>query len=274
MVSTPRPNRFVLSNLSSPLMPCRDLVRVGSTRPFSGLDLDTQQVGRFRLQRWSTITDCAGSAVASYWVAPHQIDRLLPRLEHHINDRGGSIPRVLIDSASATQPLDEKDQLTAAIRLRMQFDEAIRVALVVRPYRTANTRSHLNAISALGLHASEWDIDLALDLSKQIDWLWEAEAAVHRLMPSLRSIRLSFPTQTFDGRFRTSLTQRAVNAAAEMGFVGTISLVIPLPFWHWRNATALEASAREAALSIGDQFVRRQMPDVFSPGQMSIFRDQ
>ena len=127
----------------------------------------------------------------------------------------------------------------------------MRITIGVRPHQIENTRAHLARLSTLRMQASEWDLDLAVDLGREIDWLWEAEAALYRIIGSLALMRLSYPTTTFDGRFRASLTQRAVVTCAELDYQGDFSLVVPLPWWHWRNAKSLEAASLDAVSRIG-----------------------
>jgi hypothetical protein len=273
MAINPLPNRFLLSNKSSPVMPCGELARVSRSLPFSGIDLDTQQTGRLRIQRWSAIAHCDVDAIATCWVSPAAIERGNSRLFALFERLTDAQARIIVDCGGRPDPQASTLQLSAAIKLRMQYEDRLRVALAIRPYRIESTRSHLNAISALRLHASEWDLDLALDLSREIDWLWEAEAAIYRLTPKLTSIRMGFPTQTFDGRFRTSISTRTLNAASEMGYSGTISIVIPLPFWHWRNARALEASGKEAAARIHRRLAQSEIDGVLAPDQSLYFHD-
>jgi hypothetical protein len=117
-------------------------------------------------------------------------------------------------------------------------------------------RAHLNQIAGLRMQASEWDIDIALDLSRDVDWLWEAEASIYRMISSLQFLRIGITAGTLDGRFRASLTDRALSSCAELGFDGMISLVPPVPWWHWRNERTVEAFCRDATGRVMRKFSR------------------
>src|SRR5690606_11162568 len=136
------------------------------------------------------------------------------------------------------------------------WGEHCRVAVAVRPYHPSGVRAHLSQIAGLRMQASGWDVDIALDLSKDVDWLWEAEASIYRMMPSLRLVRIGITAATLDGRFRASLTDRALSSCAELGFDGMISLVTPVPWWHWRNERTIEAFCRDATGRVNRKFSR------------------
>jgi hypothetical protein len=147
-------------------------------------------------------------------------------------------------------------QVASAIRLRQILGEQCRVAVAVRPYHPNGVRAHLSAIAGLRMQASEWDVDIAIDLSREVDWLWEAEASIYRMIPSLQLIRIAMTQGTLDGRFRASLTDRALSSCAELGFDGLISLVTPVPWWHWRNEHTIEAFCRDATGRVIRKFSR------------------
>src|SRR5205814_9160309 len=124
-------------------------------------------------------------------------------------------------------------------------------------------------LSSLKSIAEEWDLDLALDLIGPIDWLWEAEAAVARMMPRLRYVRLVYPLPTLDAQVRSRMTQRTIAACVDMAFSGTIAVATPLPFWHWRNPQALEMAAGAAVDRLELRFGVSRTPSYWETRQRS-----
>ena len=76
------------------------------------------------------------------------------------------------------------------------------------------------------------------------------------MISSLQFVRIARPGKRLDGRFRASLTDRALSSCAELGFDGTISLVTPVPWWHWRNERTIEAFCRDATGRVIRKFAR------------------
>jgi hypothetical protein len=243
------PNAFLVSALSSPLMPAQRFATLCEQSPINGVEIDLQDTLRHRLQGWHSASDEALGAVRAVWFPLPLENRLPSQVEHLIRRRQESgLPVTLIIDQPRRRTRDALgNQITLAIKLRTQMPSSTRIAIGIRPHQIENTRAHLANLSAMRLQASEWDIDMALDLGRELDWLWEAEAAIYRMIGSLGLIRLSYPTNTFDGRFRASLTQRAVTSCAELGYTRDFSLMVPLPWWHWRNSRSLQAACREAS---------------------------
>lgn len=254
-LSTPQ---FLLSTLSSPLLSGRDYLELGSRLPLSGVDLDNYESVHSKLQRWSSIPAEETERIRSIWV-PADSPLLLSDPLNSIGPvalEPRPLSTIVIDRPKRRTRDDLPNQVSSAIRLRQLAAEKCRVAIAVRPYHPNGARAHLGAIAGLRLQASEWDIDIALDLSRGVDWLWEAEASIYRMMPSLRLVRISMTASTLDGRFRASLTDRALSSCAELGFDGFISLVAPIPWWHWRNQRTIEAFCRDAAGRVMRKFAR------------------
>jgi hypothetical protein len=160
---------------------------------------------------------------------------------------------VVVEEAG-DEEADRRTQLNAAIRLRAMIPDSADVALAVRPRNADGGRSHLVRLSLLRNQAEEWDLGLALDLTGPVDWLWEAEAAVVRMMPRLRLVRLLHPLPAVDGHVRSRLTQRTIAACADNAFDGWISVVAAVPVWRWRSPDALERTVSEAAERLGVKF--------------------
>jgi hypothetical protein len=262
-LSTPQ---FVLSTASSPILPGRAYLEIGSRMPLSGIDLDTSGSLRSKLQRWSAVPARETDRIRSIWVPADSpllhadpIDQLGP-----VRIVGGRHPTVVIDRPDRRSRDDLPNQVATAIRVRQLAGEQCRVAIAVRPHHPNGVRAHLSQIAGLRMQASEWDIDIALDLSREVDWLWEAEASVYRMIPSLQLLRVGIAAGTLDGRFRASLTDRALSSCAELGFDGMISLVTPVPWWHWRNERTIEAFCRDATGRIMRKFSRMSSTGEYS----------
>ena len=254
-LSTPS---FLLSTASSPVLSGRAYLEIGSKLPLSGIDLDQYGSFRSRLQRWGAVAPADAERVRAIWVPA---DSLL--LAHQplasigpVALGNGLRPTIVIDRPDRRSRDDLSNQVATAIRLRQVAGEQCRVAIAVRPYHPNGVRAHLSSIAGLRMQASEWDIDLALDLSRDVDWLWEAEASIYRMISSLQLVRISMTAGTLDGRFRSSLTDRALSSCAELGFDGMISLVTPVPWWHWRNERTVEAFCRDATGRVIRKFSR------------------
>jgi hypothetical protein len=252
-MAIPFSNEFLVSNSSSPLLSACDYAEVGRHGPLGGVELDLSR-GSHRLQRWSAASDETLSQIRTIWMPPAPDDRMSELGRRIVTlAKGNERVSLIVDTPRRASRDAMIDQLNVAIRLRNQFPSGPRIAVAIRPHLIENTRAHLSNLSALRLQASEWDLDLALDLGRELDWLWEAEAAMYRISGSLALVRLSYPTTTFDGRFRASLTQRTILSCKELVYRGKFSLMVPLPWWHWRNRRSLEAACRDAATGIARQ---------------------
>jgi len=254
-LSTPR---FLLSTSSSPVLSGRAFLEIGSRQPLSGVDLDAYGSFRSKLQRWNAVSLEEAERIRSIWI-PADSPLLMAEPLTSIGPvaiGNGLRPTVVIDQPDRRSRDDLPNQVASAIRLRQVLGEECRVAIAVRPYHPNGVRAHLSAIAGLRMQASEWDIDLALDLSKEVDWLWEAEASIYRMISSLQLVRIAITQGTLDGRFRASLTDRALSSCAELGFDGMISLVTPVPWWHWRNERTIEAFCRDATGRVVRKFTR------------------
>lgn len=231
---------------------------MGGKQPLSGIDLDAYGSFRTKLQRWGAVLPDEAERIRSIWVPADAPLLMAEPLEHvgPVHLRNGLRPTLVIDRPDRRSRDDLPNQVASAIRLRQVAGEYCRVAIAVRPYHPNGVRAHLSSIAGLRMQASEWDIDIALDLSRDVDWLWEAEASIYRMISSLQLVRIAMSQGTLDGRFRASLTDRALSSCAELGFDGIISLVTPVPWWHWRNERTIEAFCRDATGRVIRKFAR------------------
>lgn len=250
--------RFLLSTSSSPLLSGRAYLEIGGKMPLSGIDLDGYGAFRTKLQQWGSVSEEDAQRIRSVWVPADSQALQYEPLEAigPLKLGNGLRPTIVIDRPERRTRDDVPNQVASAIRLRQIVGEQCRVAIAVRPYHPNGVRAHLSSIAGLRMQASEWDVDIALDLSRDVDWLWEAEASIYRMISSLQIVRIAMTQGTLDGRFRASLTDRALSSCAELGFDGTISLVTPVPWWHWRNERTIEAFCRDATGRVMRKFAR------------------
>ncbi len=247
---------FKISTLSSPLIKASEFARISRDGVLNGVEVDLLDSMRFRLQGWHAAPSDVTCHVDTVWFQPPLEQRVPEKALGLIRERvDQNLPaRLVIDQLRGNEGETHDKQINLAIQLRRNLPETVRITIGIRPSSIENTRAHLARLAALRMQASEWDLDLAIDLGRELDWLWEAEAALYRIIGSLALVRLSYPTETFDGRFRASLSQRTVLTCAELDYRGAFSLIVPMPWWHWRNAKSLEAACLDAATRI-----RREM---------------
>ncbi len=246
---TPGP-RFSVSSRSTPLLGADDLVKVAHAAAIDGIDLELGGSSlRRRLVNLERQEHLGRGGITSAWLPPATsvFDDLLGRTLI----RRGSF--AVVEEEKGSTP-NGRVQLAAAIRLRQVVPDEARIALAIRPRNPEAGRAHLARLSLLRNVAEEWDLDLALDLSGSVDWLWEAEAAVFRLAPRLRLLRIAFPSPTLDTQTRSRLTQRTIASCVDIGFDGVIAVVCPIPFWRWRSLTALERSVNTAVERLSSRF--------------------
>lgn len=258
--------RFLLSTASSPILSGSSYLEIGGHQPLGGIDLDDLGSFRYRLQRWGAVSREDADRIRSIWVPADSqlLDAAQTTGLGPVRVQGGSFPTVVIERPERRSRDDLPNQVASAIRFRQLAGEQCRVAIAVRPSHPNGVRAHLSQIAGLRMQASEWDIDIALDLSRDVDWLWEAEASIYRMISSLKLVRIGITAGTLDGRFRASLTDRALSSCAELGFDGMISLVTPVPWWHWRNERTIEAFCRDATGRVVRKFSRISSSGEFS----------
>lgn len=237
-----------------------------------GIDLDlTTPLRRWRLARQVLGKD-AISDIRSIWLpsSGFQGDQRVSRfvtIWEGAQD-GEAVTLIVPAQGSLSSPMSSR-QVQQAITLQREAPTAARVALAIHPRNPDGGRSHLIHLSALRAVAEEWDLELALDLTGHVDWLWEAEAAMYRMMPRLSLIRLTFPLPRLDAHVRTRMTKRVLAAAIDGGFAGAIALSVPLAMWRWRNERALASIAASAAgqlaerFGISAQYMSRDLPQRF-----------
>jgi len=102
----------------------------------------------------------------------------------------------------------------------------LKLAVAVDAATLAANPSQRNALQSIRRMAEEWDLEIALDLTVPTKSAWEAEAAVLRLLPRLRLVRLPCRTNDVVDSV-TRVVDRTVAMLADQGFAGTFSLMPP-----------------------------------------------
>lgn len=116
-------------------------------------------------------------------------------------------------------------------------------------------RTHLTRLRLLCRFLEEWDLDLGLELNRQTDTRWEAEAAILACGDRLKTVRFSAPLHQVVDQKGDVLT-RSLAALAEIEFTGSLSLAPTVPLWlSWHRPSVvrdLEAN-RDAAIRVFDE---------------------
>lgn len=239
---------FAISTTSSPLMRAGDYIRAADNAAAARIDLDLT-VSRLRRRMLKSEAWAGSDAIVCIRLpAAGDIGALL--------DLSGwqRWSGTIVVHEDDNEKHNGRVQLAKAIRLRESAGANTRIALGVRPRNPDGGRAHLTALSFLRSVAEEWDLDLALDLSGPADWLWEAEAAVLRMIPRLSIVRLIYPLPALDTHVRGRLSQRTLAACLDSGFSGLLSIVAPLPLWRWRDQHALVEATRTAVARLGSRY--------------------
>jgi hypothetical protein len=134
----------------------------------------------------------------------------------------------------------------------------IRLALEVRAETLLDERGpHLTRVANIRRVAEEWDLDIALDLGAGDLAGWETEAALMRLFPRLKLVRIG-PMHGPGGRHTVtpgaSVSMRTVKMLADQAFGGVISVLPKTPqssWWSWASqpSLAMAVAAREEILA-------------------------
>jgi hypothetical protein len=145
-----------------------------------------------------------------------------------------------------------------------------RVALALAPTDRNGGREHLQRLQLIRYLAAEWDLDLALDLLGRIDETWEAEAAVLKIIPRLRVLRIPYPIISPIDTTRSRMTKRVLIAAIDSGYDGIISIAPPLKPWNMSRHAVLDATT-EAVMALRRQIRTRGSVTLEPPWRESMF---
>ncbi|HET8523153.1 MAG TPA: hypothetical protein VFL82_07965 [Thermomicrobiales bacterium] len=162
--------------------------------------------------------------------------------------------------------------IKAVARWRNAYPESVapRVALALAPTDRSGGREHLQRLQLIRYLAAEWDLDLALDLLGRIDETWEAEAAVVKIAPRLRVLRIPYPIVSPVDTTRNRMAKRVLTAAIDSGYDGIISIAPPLKPWNMSRHVVLDTST-EAVMALRRQIRTRGSVTLEPPWRESMF---
>ena len=242
-----------LSTRASTALRLRTFFRVAAEAGVDGIDLDLSgPVGRVTPAAVAGLVDASGVPINSVWVS-----RVLPgpwarrrsdeaaRLAAAVA-RAAPAPTLIVDARPRGGAEFSRSALAEiAGTVRDWAGDGVRVAIALRPHHLAGGRAHLAHVAILRRLIEEWDLDLALDLLGPVDPQWEVEAAVSRLLPRLAVVRLGPVPVPAPASRRGRLAARALLAALDAGFGGTLAVAPSLPAWQigWAPALARAAAA-------------------------------
>lgn len=224
------------------LMPAWLCQHVAADAGLGVLDVDATSVGAAWLAKRGG-RSAAYVPAATIWTPAEQLGSpQFAALQNALIARqSGSLPTTVF-VASSLQHRDLSRQLQPVLLGQMASP-----LIGLTTSRLRGGRPHLVQLGALRRFAEEWDLGLALDLTGRLDPTWEAEAAVTRLGPRLRLIRVrdSAPSRTAVGLDRVAC--RAIHAALDREHPLTVALAssrtTPLPM----TPRAAAAAARRAS---------------------------
>lgn len=142
---------------------------------------------------------------------------------------------------------------------------SLRLAVGVDAAMLAASRSQMSALQSIRRMAEEWDLDIALDLTVPTSSAWEAEAAVLRLLPRLRIVRLPCQIEHVpDASAR--VVDRTLAMLADQGYGGTFSLLPPRPLTLRRQQARQAESVQRMQRAIATRYERVAHDLALDPG--------
>lgn len=118
-------------------------------------------------------------------------------------------------------------------------------------------RTNLVQLRALRRFTEEWEVDVAVDVSGQLDQQWEAEAGIARLGHRLTLIRVPGDALLPVPVGRPRVAMRALHAALDPQWPLCVSVVPRVPLWS-RTAPAVVARAYAEAAARLEERVRQR----------------
>ncbi len=256
---------FTLSTAGSSLITATALPAITVMSQLEGLDLALSQGSLgLRPEHLATRAAAAGVSIRSVWLAPPRS----PHLEGRgIGQRGqqawalvsaGSVDTVVVERTKHGRVGMAGAASLDIARIRPLVPSKTQIAIGLQSHDLEGNRAHLIALAALRRYAEEWDFQLALDLSGRVDPNWEVEAALMRLLPRLKIVRLRLPTcpQAQHGLDRT--TARAIATLTDLRFRGTIAIVPSVRMWQRWWPPAIAEAAQTSASALRERFATVQ----------------
>lgn len=260
---------LALAGRPGPLGGVRGLADLARIAGMYALDLDLSGHGRLPDQR--SFRDIASEQtlrVKSVWLPaamprPATAERLVSLLRSMRDDLG--LRSVIVPRRETGKVAELRTRSILRPLLEEPESACLRLVIGMDADDIPRNRDQLSTLAAYKRFAEEWDVDLALDLSRGASRQWEIEATVVRLMPRLHHVRLPASLDDHGVIGSSRLVNRAITILADQGFAGTISL-LPLqpPFLlRLRPAIAVEhVEVREQQIALRYQQVARAIrPD-------------
>lgn len=139
---------------------------------------------------------------------------------------------------------------------RQHFGREQRLLVAIRGRHLAGGRQHLTQLTALRHLAEEWDFGLALDLARNVDPTWEAEAAVIRLGNRLQHIRVPTSATSRHAVGPARVIARAIAAAMERAVPPEVALVPSVPLLGAGSSRAKADAVTNAAAALASRVVK------------------
>lgn len=225
---------ITLSSRTAPWLPFTALSAVAAEVGLAAIDLDLT-AGWARWRPSSRATDPPPGRVAALWLpygaAGHSIgqwERVVPTIRHAMAYR----PERVVVGMAPGPSLARAELAGLSQAMRSVVGEAIAVTVLLPTSSLVGGRSHLAQMTMVRRLAAEWDFDLALDLSGRVDPRWEAEAAIVRLGPRLRLVRIGGSALLGGWSPGARVVTRAMTAMLHSGHASVLSIVPSVPPWR------------------------------------------
>jgi hypothetical protein len=236
-----------------------------------GIDVDVSTwIGRRRYRIPSVLEPDQGLSVMAVWLTPVDLAALLKRVERNVGAEGsvpGSGIELVVLLGDGSEAANDQTTVMLAHQAVKLIPWVRRATLAVPATAPEGGRLHLIRLQVLRRFCEEWALDLAFDLCRRSDALWEAEAAMQIAGRRLTAIRVASSLVNRSAR-HVEVHRRAIRAAADLGFRGTISLVPQTPWWlGWHEASVRTelASNRDVVVGLfGKRFVPSNQPNPLS----------
>ena len=201
----------------------------------AGVDLDlTTWIGRATLGKCLAREDVD---IHSVWLSGTDLASRNTIEKAIVDDRKRPL-RVVVRLRAGTLE-DDLSIVRSAYKLKSRYSWISGLSVAVPATALDGGRTHLTRLRMLGRFLEEWELDLGVDLNRQTDSRWEAEAALLACGPRLKVIRITYPLHTVVDQ-KHDVLNRSLSTLAEMGFRGTLSLAPTLPLWlSWHRPSVV-----------------------------------
>lgn len=220
----------------------------------NGIDLDlTTWIGRVTLRNHVMKSL---SEIRSVWLSGTDIESW--NVLHQPDSAVFPLSRSVVIRLPAESMDDDLAIVRKAYRLKRAYAWLQSVTVAVPANALDGGRTHLTRLRLLCRFLEEWELGLGLELNRQTDSRWEAEAAILACADHLKTVRFCAPLNRVVDQKGDVLT-RSLAALAEIEFSGALSLTPTAPIWlSWHRQSVirdLEAN-RDAAARI---FLKRKL---------------